>query len=71
LGCPGSAASASAMINLVKGRAIQAAKKISENDILNELGGLPKPKRDCPKLTITALQKALAKYQKQKAAKKT
>jgi nitrogen fixation NifU-like protein len=70
LGCPGSAASASAMIDLIKGKTIDAARKISGDDILNALGGLPKPKLDCPKLTITALQKALAKYQKQKAQRK-
>jgi nitrogen fixation NifU-like protein len=70
LGCPGSAASASAMIDLIKGKTVDAAEKISENDILNELGGLPKPKLDCPKLTITALRKALIKYQKQRAQRK-
>jgi nitrogen fixation NifU-like protein len=67
LGCPGSAASASAMINLVKGKTIHVAKNITESDILNELGGLPKPKLDCPKLVITTLRKALVKYQKLKA----
>jgi len=71
LGCPGSAASASAMINLVKGKTIHAAKKITESDILNELGGLPKPKLDCPKLAITALRKALVRYEKRKAQQKT
>jgi nitrogen fixation NifU-like protein len=70
LGCPGSAASTSAMIDLIKGKTVDAAEKITENDILNELGGLPKPKLDCPKLTITALRKALIKYQKQKAQRK-
>jgi nitrogen fixation NifU-like protein len=66
LGCPGSAASTSAMINLLKGRTIDEAKKITEDDVLRELGGLPKPKLECPKLTITTLQKAIAKYEKKK-----
>jgi nitrogen fixation NifU-like protein len=66
LGCPGSAAAASALTELVKDKAISKAKKLTANDILNQLGGLPKPKLDCPKLAITALQKAIAKYEKRK-----
>jgi nitrogen fixation NifU-like protein len=64
LGCPGSAASTSAMTLLVKGKTIEEAKKITEDDVLNELGGLPKPKLDCPKLAITTLQKTIAEYEK-------
>jgi NifU-like protein involved in Fe-S cluster formation len=66
LGCPGSAASASAMTNLVKGKTIEEAKKLTEHDILKELGGLPKPKLDCPKLAIATLQKAVTEYEKKK-----
>jgi NifU-like protein involved in Fe-S cluster formation len=66
LGCPGSAASASAMIELVKGKTIDKAKKITEDDVLNALGGLPKTKFDCPKLAITTLRKAIAEYEKMK-----
>ena len=64
LGCPGSASSASALIKLVKGKAIEEAKKLTEYDILRELGGLPKSKLDCPKVAIAALQKAIAEHQK-------
>lgn len=66
LGCPGSAASASAMIELVKGKTMDEAKKITENDVLNALGGLPKAKLDCPKLAIATLRKAIAEYEKMK-----
>lgn len=66
LGCPGSAASASAMTNLLKGRTIDEAKKITEDDVLRELGGLPKPKLDCPKLAVTTLQKAIEEYEKKR-----
>jgi NifU-like protein involved in Fe-S cluster formation len=68
LGCPGSAASASAMTNLVKGKTIEEAKKLTEDDILKELGGLPKPKLDCPKLAIATLQKVIAEYEKKKTS---
>jgi len=64
LGCPGSASSASAMIELSKGKTISEAKKITEDDVLNALGGLPKTKLDCPKLAIKTLRKAIAEYEK-------
>jgi len=66
LGCPGSAAAASALTELVKDKSVNKAKKLTANDILKQLGGLPKPKLDCPKLAITALQKAIAEYEKRK-----
>jgi NifU-like protein involved in Fe-S cluster formation len=64
LGCPGSASSASAMTELVKGKTIDEAKKITEDDVLKELGGLPKTKLDCPRLAIRTLRKAIAEYEK-------
>ena len=66
LGCPGSASSASAMTELLKGKTVDEAKKITEEDVLNALGGLPKTKLDCPKLAIKTLRKAIAEYEKQK-----
>ena len=64
LGCPGSASSASAMTTLVKGKTIQQAKKMTGEDILIELGGLPKSKLDCTMLSIKTLRKAIAEYEK-------
>jgi len=66
LGCPGSAASASAMTTLLRGKTVNQAKKMTEEDILVELGGLPKSKLDCAKLSIKTLRKAIAEYEKQK-----
>jgi nitrogen fixation NifU-like protein len=64
LGCPGSAASASAMTTLLKGMNVNQAKKLTEDDILAELDGLPKSKIDCAKLSVKALRKAIAEYEK-------
>jgi NifU-like protein involved in Fe-S cluster formation len=64
LGCPGSAASASAMTMLLKGKNVNQAKKITEDDVLAELDGLPKSKLDCAKLPIKTLRKAIAEYEK-------
>ena len=64
LGCPGSASSASAMPTLLKGKTINQAKKLTEHDVLSELGGLPKSKRDCARLAIRTVRKAIARYEK-------
>lgn len=64
LGCPGSASSASAMTTLLKGITIDQAKKLTGDDILEELGDLPKAKRDCTTLSIKTLRKAIAEYEK-------
>jgi nitrogen fixation NifU-like protein len=64
LGCPGSASSASAMTMLLKGKTIDQAKKMTGDDILLELEGLPKAKLDCTKLSIRTLRKAIAEYEK-------
>jgi NifU-like protein involved in Fe-S cluster formation len=66
VGCPGSAASVSVMIELIKGKPINEVKKLTEHNILNELGGLPKEKIDCAKLAISTLRKAIAEYEKMK-----
>ena len=64
LGCPGSAASASAMTTLLKNKAVNQAKKLTEDDILVELGGLPKSKLECATLSVKTLRKAIAEYEK-------
>lgn len=66
LGCPGAASSGSAITKLVIGETIEKAKRITEQDILRELEGLPESKLHCPKLALTTLQKAIAKYEKDK-----
>ena len=66
LGCPGSASSAYAMTMLLKGKTINQAKNMTGDDILTELGGLPKTKLDCTELSMKTLQKAIAEYEKMK-----
>ena len=63
LGCPAAAASGSAITRIAKGKTLEEAKRITEHDILQELDGLPESKLHCPKLAITTLQKAIAKYE--------
>ena len=49
-----------------QGKTIEEAKRITEKDVLQELGGLPKTKLHCPKLAVTTLQKTIAKYEEHK-----
>jgi NifU-like protein involved in Fe-S cluster formation len=54
------------MTNLLKGKNVNQAKQLTENDILAELDGLPKSKLDCARLSIKTLRKAIAEYEKLK-----
>lgn len=58
-GCVGIASSGSALTTLIIGKTVKEAQKISEEDILKELNGLPET--HCAKLAITTLHKALEK----------
>jgi nitrogen fixation NifU-like protein len=62
VGCPGVGASASAITEIVKKKALEEAKEITEKDVLENLGGLPESKLDCAKLTVTAMRRTVAEY---------
>lgn len=62
VGCPGVGASAAAITEMVKKKALEEAKKITEKDVLQNLGGLPESKLDCVKLTVTAMRRTIAEY---------
>jgi len=62
VGCPGVGASASAITEMVKKKALGEAKKITEKDVLEKIGGLPESKLDCAKLTVTAMRRTIAEY---------
>ncbi len=57
IGCVGTATSGSALTSLVIGKTIQQAWKITKDDVLNELDGLPE--NHCAELAVNALYKAL------------
>lgn len=58
-GCGTSIASGSMMTELAKGKAIGEATKISQQDILNTLGGLPEESEHCALLASNALKAAI------------
>jgi len=58
-GCGACIASTSALTEMVKGKTIAYAKKITNKDIVDFLGGLPKQKLKCSNFSADVLQKAI------------
>lgn len=66
LGCAAAIATSSVLTELAKGKTLAAAKKITNNDIVKALGGLPPVKVHCSLLAQEALKKAISDYKSKK-----
>lgn len=64
LGCVAAIASSSKATELAKGLTIEEALKLSKDDIVKSLGGLPPTKIHCSVLAIDALREAIYNYLK-------
>jgi len=62
IGCAGAFASGSALTEMVKGKTLKEAVKITEHDVIEELGELPGPKLHCARLAVDALKKSIESY---------
>jgi nitrogen fixation protein NifU and related proteins len=73
MGCIAAIATSSMVTELAKGKTLEEAKKITNQDVADSLGSLPPIKMHCSNLAATALHKAIEKYEgkKGKASKES
>jgi nitrogen fixation NifU-like protein len=64
IGCAGAFASGSTLTEMVKGKTLEEARKITEQDVIKQLEGLPGPKIHCARLAVDAFRKSTESYMK-------
>jgi nitrogen fixation NifU-like protein len=62
LGCPGAVSSAMAAAYLVRGKSLDEAMLIGDNDVFRELEDIPSTKHHCIQLAVKTLHKAIDEY---------
>lgn len=65
-GCTAAIATSSILTEIVKGKTIEEALKVTRDDVAKELGGLPAIKLHCSNLAADALKEAIKDYRKKK-----
>ena len=61
-GCPGAVSTTDMFIDIIKGKDINEALKITEENISDVLGGLPTSHMHCSNLSMEAFRKAVKVY---------
>ncbi len=68
-GCVAAIATSSTMTDMAIGKTLEEAKKLTNNDVADELDGLPPLKVHCSNLAADALKKAIEDYESKKVEK--
>ena len=66
-GCAAAIASSSMATQLLKGKTVEEALKLRNDDVIKELGGLPPQKIHCSVLAEEAIKGAIESYRSQKS----
>ncbi len=61
-GCPGAVSATDVFIDMIKGKNIEEALHVKEEDIARALGGLPVESMHCTHLPMEAFRKAIEDY---------
>ncbi len=59
-GCPGAISTSSMLTVLAEGKTLDEALRITDDDVVTALGGIPENKQHCSLLGVKALQAAVA-----------
>lgn len=63
-GCPGAIATSSMMTQLAKGKTLEEAQRLTDDDVVIALGGVPERKRHCSLMGVTGLLESIKDYLK-------
>jgi nitrogen fixation NifU-like protein len=68
-GCPGAIATSSMLTVLALGKTIEGAREITDDDVIEALGGIPAHKRHCSLLGVRALHAALEDHAERRGSR--